>query len=111
MDETINYFLIKHQRDAKYLSYEQNTGDTKYEELDKNDVQPQFKFKVDSHDNKENNTPYWTDNSRMNEKQKKGYVIYPESNNKVYLTLWNNYITIQPKLLLRFDRQIFYDSK
>jgi hypothetical protein len=106
MNEKENYILIKHFTDNTYLSYD--NGDYGYEI---NDDSNKFKFRIDSigKGNTDENNKFWKTGDGVNFKEG-NYIIYPQTNPDVYLTLWDNYLTIEKQLSKPLiDKQIFSD--
>lgn len=117
MNEENDYFIIKNDGD-QYLTYTNtnNIPEVKYEVINLNSIESKFKFKIDTLDNNENDNPFWGDGATTTNPP--NYIIYPESNPEVYLTLLNDtdgegWLTIESKLDggdSNIKRQIFSDN-
>jgi hypothetical protein len=117
MNEENDYFIIKNDGD-QYLTYTNtnNIPEVKYEVINLNSIESKFKFKIDTLDNNENDNPFWGAGATTTNPP--NYIIYPESNPNVYLTLLNDtdgegWLTIESKLAdgdSNIKRQIFSDN-
>jgi hypothetical protein len=111
MDEDKNYFIIKHfKNEGTYLSYIKEGDVVEYKKLNKGPIDSEFKFKIDTFTEATPDNEFW---NNYDAKQTGDYIIYPEDNPNVYLTLWENYLTIQPQIAQNDNnktKQIFSDN-
>jgi hypothetical protein len=117
LDEENDYFIIKHD-DGTYLTYTNTNNQPviKYDDtINLDSIESKFKFKIDTVGGDGDN-PFWGDGATTTNPP--NYIIYPESNPNVYLTLLNDgnevgSLTIESKLEggdSDSKRQIFSDN-
>ena len=108
MDEGANYFIIKHFDEETHLSYIKNVP-IGYKALNDGPVANEFKFRIDTFTEDTQDNEFW---DNYDDKKEGDYIIYPEANSNVYLTLWEDYLTIQPQIAQDDNnktKQIFSD--
>jgi surface protein len=112
MDEDKNYFIIKHfENEGTYLSYIKEGDVVEYKKLNKGPIDSKFKFKIDTlNEGQSHIDAFW---NNYDDEKEGDYIIYPEANSNVYLTLWEDYLTIQPQIAQDDNnktKQIFSDN-